>query len=112
MHIFLTSVSLSVYNERLAIVLGLMTLISALAVFFSCRSGLFFLKRIGLSGLTGRRPFQVFIKYHTYYWWIFWIIFLIHLAAAIMHLGFKNSDDPDAYLHIYSVVFGLAAIFP
>jgi hypothetical protein len=37
-------------------------------------------------------------------------MFVIHLLAAIMHLGFKNSGDPDAYLHIYSVIFGVAAV--
>jgi cytochrome b561 len=113
MSFFLTgpiAVSLLVYNERLTVVLGLFTLILALAVFLSCRSGLTLLNKIGLKKLANSKCYQTFFKYHTYYWWVFWLMFVIHLLAAIMHLGFKNSGDPDAYLHIYSVIFGVAAV--
>lgn len=108
--VFLTTVSLSVYNQRLAIVLGIFTLIMALAVFLSCRSGITLLNKIGLKNMASSRGYQTFLKYHTYYWWTFWLIFVIHLLAAIMHIGFKNSGDPDAYLHIYSLIFGSAGI--
>jgi cytochrome b561 len=113
MNAFLTApiaVSLVVYNERLAAVLGLVTLIFALAVFFSCRACLALLNKIGLKKLVASKGYQTFLKFHTYYWWMFWLIFIIHLLAAIMHLGFKNSSDPDAYLHVYSVIFGVAAV--
>jgi cytochrome b561 len=103
------AVSLIVYNERLTVLLGLVTLILALAVFLSCRTGLSILNKTGLKKLTSSKGYQTFLKYHTYYWWSFWLVFVIHLLAAIMHLGFKNTDDPDAYLHIYSVIFGAAA---
>jgi cytochrome b561 len=104
------AVSLVVYNERLAAVLGLITLISALAVFFSCRTCLSVLTKIGLKRFVSGKGYRTFLKYHTYYWWFFWLIFVIHLLAAIMHLGFKNTSDPDAYLHVYSVIFGAAGL--
>lgn len=104
------AVSLSVYNERLAVVLGIMTLISALALFLSCRVCLRILPKIGCQNLIASRGFQRFLKYHTYYWWTFWLIFGIHLMSAIMHLGFGSTGDPDAYLHKYSVIFGVSAL--
>jgi hypothetical protein len=60
MSFFLTgpiAVSLLVYNERLTVVLGLFTLILALAVFLSCRSGFTSLNKIGL-----KKPTQSAIK--------------------------------------------------
>jgi hypothetical protein len=104
------AVSLSVYNERLAVLLGIITLLSALAVFFSCRTGVKILNKIGLKRLVAHKSYQTFLKYHTYYWWTFWLVFVIHLFAAIMHLGFNTAGDPDAYLHKYSVIFGVLAL--
>jgi cytochrome b561 len=104
------AVSLSVYNERLAVVLGILTLLSALTVFFSCRTGIKLLNKTGIKNLVANKSYQSFLKYHTYYWWTFWLVFVIHLLAAIMHLGFNTAGDPDAYLHKYSVIFGALAL--
>lgn len=104
------SVSLSVYNERLAVILGCLTLISALTVFFSCRTCIRLLNKIGLKNVVSSKRYQTFLKYHTYYWWTFWLIFVIHLMAAIMHLGFNTAGDPEAYLHKYSVIFGASTL--
>jgi hypothetical protein len=107
---FLLSVSLSVYSERLAVILGLITLVTALAVFFTCRTGMGLLKRVGLSRITQSRAYRAFNRYHSYYWGLLGLVLVIHLMSAIMHLGFNNSGDPDAYLHRYSVIFGLTAL--
>lgn len=104
------AVSLSVYNERLAVTLGIITLLSALTVFFSCRTGVKILHKIGLKKMVAGQSYQTFLKYHTYYWWTFWLVFVIHLLTAIMHLGFNTTGDPDAYLHKYSVIFGVSAL--
>jgi hypothetical protein len=103
-------VSLAVYNERLAIILGGTTLLSALTVFCSCRFALWLFSQTPWRKLATSAAYRRFIKYHNYYWWLFWLLFVIHLLAAIMHLGFKNLADPDAYLHTYSLIFGLAAL--
>jgi hypothetical protein len=104
------AVSLSVYNERLAVVLGFMTLLSVLTVFLSCRTCVKMLNKIGLKRMVSHKSYQTFLKYHTYYWWLFWLIFVLHLMAAIMHLGFNTAGDQDAFLHKYSTIFGVSAL--
>jgi hypothetical protein len=104
------AVLLSVYNERLAVILGIITLLVALTLFFSCRICIKTLNKIGLQKIVASKRYRGFLKYHTYYWWAFWLIFVIHLLAAIMHLGFNTAGDSDAYLHKYSVIFGISAI--
>jgi hypothetical protein len=107
---FPIAVLLPVYNERLAVILGLITLLLALTVFFSCRIGIKLLNKIGLREMVAGKRYRQFLKYHNYYWWAFWLIFVIHLMAAITHLGFNTAGDPDAYLHKYSVILGILAV--
>jgi hypothetical protein len=104
------AVLLAAYSERLAVILGIITLFTALAIFFSCRICIKILNKIGLKKMVAHKIYRSFLKYHPYYWWAFWLIFVIHLLAAIMHLGFNTAGDPDAYLHKYSVIFGISAM--
>jgi hypothetical protein len=103
-------ISIAVYNERLAMVLGILTLLSGLAVFLSCRTCIKILNKTGFKKMIAGKTFQRLLKYHTYYWWTFWLIFVLHLMSAIMHLGFNTAGDSNAYLHKYSLIFGLSAL--
>jgi len=105
---FLLSGYISVYNERLAIILGLITLSCALATFVSCRSCFSLFNRVGLKSITGTRAYRVFYRYHWYYWWAFLFVFALHAITGAMHVGL-SARDPDVYLHQYVLWSGIAA---
>ena len=101
---------ISQYNERLAIALGLITLLFALATFATCRTCLALLGRLGWKNPTGSRAYRAFYRYHGYYWWGFWFVFLLHALVGTMHgLSVPESVDPDAYLHVPILWLGVGS---
>ncbi len=95
-------------EERLAVALGFVTLVSALATFASCRTCLSFLARLGLKDLMENKWYRAFYRYHGYYWWTFLFALVLHLLTTIMHTGLPTPGDPDAAIHwvILSFAFG------
>jgi hypothetical protein len=89
----------AIYNERLAIVLGLLTLTLAAASFISCRSCLSRLKYLRLPDPTKIKGYSSFYKYHLYYWWAFGVFLVSHVLVAIAHTGLPQAGDPDAGAH-------------
>ncbi len=89
----------SVYNERIAIILGLVTLALLLAVFFSCRTFISFLQRLGLKDPTGNRIYHAFSSRHAYYWWFFGVAVMSHFLISVLHTGLPQNGDPDASVH-------------
>jgi hypothetical protein len=69
---------------RIMFVLGIVNLLTGLAIFFSCRClpG----SRLG-KGLMKYKWYQKFFKWHCYIWWIFWTSVVIHAILAIMYAG-------------------------
>jgi cytochrome b561 len=96
-----------VYEERLAIVLGILTLVSALAAFISCRTCLGWLTRLGVKDITQNRPYAWFYKWHLYYWWSFGVFVVAHLMVAVVHTGLPQAGDPDAPVHWWILGLGL-----
>lgn len=107
--LFSPSGYIGVYNERLAIVLGMITLVSALAIFASCRQFITLFTRLGWKNLVEAGAYRSFYRYHSYYWWGFWFVFVLHALTGIMHTGLNTTTDPDAYLHLYVLWSGLGA---
>lgn len=72
---------------RAIFVLGILNLVAALLVFFSCRC-------LGSANLGKKlmkyRPYQRFYKYHCYVWWVFWPSVTVHAFLAIMRLGWPG----------------------
>jgi hypothetical protein len=101
-----TSVNVVVYNERLAIILGFITLAFTLAALFSCRSFLSFLNRMGVKDPLGNSFYRVFFKYHSFYWWGLVFALALHLLVGVMHIRYNDPADPDAYLHPYIFLTG------
>ncbi len=99
--LFLQSGYIGIYNQRLAITLGLTTLFFALTIFASCRSCVTLLDRVGLKNLTGSGAYKTLYRYHSCYWWTSWFVFSLHLITSVMHTGLPAAYDPDAYLHWY-----------
>ncbi len=79
---FQISGNVGLYGERLAVALGFVTLVSALATFSSCRSCLSFLGRFGLKSPIERRWYRSFYRYHGYYWWAFLFVLVLHLFVS------------------------------
>jgi hypothetical protein len=106
--------TVAVYNERLAIILGIVTLLLALFTLASCRSCWMWLNRSGFRGLSQTRPYQTLYKSHTYLWWTFTFFIAMHLMVGSMHAVYSIiPNDPDAYMHwriIFSGVGGFALI--
>jgi hypothetical protein len=98
-------------GERLTVVLGYVTLTAVLAVIFSCRSFVSLSSHLGVKDVLKNRTYRLFYQFHSYYWWGFWFVFVFHLYMAGMHIFMIPAEpDPDAYLHWYSLGFGLGAV--
>jgi hypothetical protein len=97
----------AVYNERIAIVLGFLTLISALAVFVSCRTCVAWLRHLGMKDPSTTRGYSVFYRFHLYYWWAFGMLLVVHPIIAILHTGLPQAGDPDANIHWIILGIGL-----
>jgi hypothetical protein len=69
---------------RILFVLGIVNLVTGLAIFLTCRClpG----AKIG-KNLMKRRWFQAVFKYHCYIWWIFWASVIVHTLFAIKYIG-------------------------
>jgi len=101
--------NIGIYNERLTVILGFVTLAAALATFVSCRSCLSFLGRLGWKIPTESGPYRAFYKYHGYYWWVFILGLTLHFLAAVMHTAIPAPGDPDAPIHWAILGFALGA---
>jgi hypothetical protein len=86
------------YNERLAIVLGFITLLLALAVLASCRVVPIVMNILHKDPMQSHF-YQTFYKWHAYLWWVFGTMLLLHLSTAFIHTGFPVPGDPDAPIH-------------
>jgi hypothetical protein len=100
----------SVTNERIAIILGFITLTLALTVFASCRICLMTFKRLGLSKPLESAAYQRFYSFHSYYWWLFGVFLLSHLSQALIHTGLPQAGDPDAGAHWIILGFGFCGM--
>jgi hypothetical protein len=95
----------TIYNERLAMVLGVATLLMAVASFISCRSCLSWLKYLHLEPMK-IKGYASFYKYHLYYWWAFGVFLISHILVAVVHTGLPQAGDPDAGAHWVILAFG------
>lgn len=89
----------AIYNERLAIVMGLATLLLGISLFLSCRVCISWFGLLGLKGLAQTKGYLFFYKRHLYYWWAFGILLVSHIMVSTLHTGFPQSSDPDAGVH-------------
>jgi cytochrome b561 len=89
----------AVYSERIAIILGITTVVLALAAFLSCRAFVSLLTKLGVKHPTRNRIFRSFYGYHLYYWWGFGVAVLSHVIMAISHTGLPQAGPPDAGVH-------------
>ncbi len=99
----------AVFNERAAIVLGLIAVASLAATFLSCRSSLTFFKSLGWKSASQNRIYQRFYKYHVVYWWAFAVVALSHITIALMHTGLPDPSDPDAPIHWAILALGVSS---
>jgi len=95
------------YDERVAIILGFLTLLFMLIVLVSCRSFMSLLSRLHLEKFLGSKAYQSFYRYHATYWWLFGVLLLAHIMIAVMHTGLPQAGDPDASIHWAILLLGL-----
>jgi hypothetical protein len=95
-----------VNGERIAIILGLITLLLALAAFASCRTCLSWLNRAGIKNLPKSKAYQSFYKYHAVIWWLFGVSLISHVFMAMGHTGLPEAGDPDAGSHWLVIIPG------
>jgi cytochrome b561 len=98
-----------IYNERVAIILGVLALTCGLATLGSCRSCVSFLQHLGWHKPLNTKGYQFFYRYHTYYWWAFGILIVSHIIMAVSHTGLPEAGDPDANVHWMILFLGLAS---
>jgi hypothetical protein len=97
--LFDSDAGISFVNERVAIILGLITLLLALASFISCRSCLSWLNRFGVKNLLNQKGYLAFYKFHSIFWWLFGVSLVSHVFMAVGHTGLPEAGDPDAFSH-------------
>lgn len=98
--------NVDIYNERIAIILGLLALVLALAIFASCRVFITILARFGINNIAQNRAYQSFNHYHLLYWGLFGAALVSHLTMSILHTGLPQSGDADAGTHWMILSFG------
>jgi hypothetical protein len=69
---------------RLLFILGIVNVVTALALFLSCRCLPTW--KIG-KNLMKHKWYQNYFRYHCYIWWIFWASVIVHAILAIKYLG-------------------------
>jgi len=68
----------------LIIVLGILSIVSGLLIFMSCRC----IPGWKLtSGLMNSAIYKRFFKTHCNIWWVFWALVVIHAIVAILYLA-------------------------
>ena len=97
------------YGEKLAVALGFLTLVSAIATFTSCRSFIGLFRFLHLHDPLNVKYFQPFYKYHTYYWWLLLLALFLHFTTALIHVELPTPGDPDALIHWIILGFAIAA---
>ena len=105
--LFLAAGNIAIYNERLTIILGLITLLFALAAFTSCRCYPSLLTRLRLKDPSESGWYQTFNKYHAYYWWMLWLVLVLHVITALMHTELPAFGESEASIHRYILGTGL-----
>jgi len=100
----------SIYSERIAIIFGFITLVFALAIFFSCRTFVSLMTKLGVKNLLQWKPYKKFYQYHLYYWWLFGIAVLAHVIMGTIHTGLPKSGDPDAGIHWSILILGAVSL--
>jgi len=74
----------SIAVARLIFILGIVNLITGLAIFFSCRC----IPGAKIMGkMSKSTAYQRFSRYHCYIWRVFWPAVLIHAILAIAFFG-------------------------
>lgn len=95
-----------IYNERIAIILGVTTLAFGLAAFASCKTIISLFNHFGWGNPTGNKTYRSFYRYHSYYWWLLGVFLVAHVFVAIFHTGLPQAGDPDAGIHWIILGFG------
>lgn len=109
--LYQVSAQTAIYSERVAIVLGFVTLVLVLALFVSCRTFVSLVTRLGAKDPSRLEVYRRFNKYHMYYWWFFGVSVLSHVMMATLHTGLPQAGDPDAAIHWTILILGLFGAF-
>ena len=99
----------AMYEERVAIALGIITLIAALLTVTTCRSFLNLLHRLGVSQPLDSKPYRSLYNSHVYYWWVVLGGLVSHVTMAIYHTGLPVAGDRDTPIHWAILGLGLAS---
>ena len=97
------------FDERLAVALGFISVVSALAAFTTCRSFITLVMKLGFKDPLQVKWYKAFYKYHGYYWPALWISLVLHVILALLHTQLPQIGDPDAVIHLYILVAGLVS---
>jgi hypothetical protein len=100
----------AVYNERLAIILGFITLLSVVLTAITCRSFISLLSGFGIKRPLDSTLFSKIYNLHPYFWWGLWIVLLLHILVAIFHLEIPTPDDVDAFIHWVILALALLSL--
>jgi hypothetical protein len=98
------------YSERVTVVLGYITLVSAIATFGTCRTGVSLFGRLGLKKATDAGWYRQLFKLHGFYWWGLVMGSILHLMSALMHTGIPSAADPDGSIHRIILATGGASL--
>ena len=99
----------ALYNEQLAVALGLLTLVAGIGLFSSCRTCVSLLGRLGVKQPLEKPLFKRLYGFHPYFWWAFVMFLVLHVATAFFHTGFPIKGDPDAGIHWWILGLGFAS---
>jgi hypothetical protein len=99
------------YSERVTVILGYLTLASAVATFGTCRTCQSLLNRFGIfKRVAGPDWYRALSRLHGFYWWGLVMGAVLHLMSALMHTGIPGAGDPDGSIHRLVLATGGASL--
>jgi hypothetical protein len=92
--------------ERITVLLGFLTLTSALAVVASCRTIPALFKKIAKKDLLTNEGYQSFYFLHGFFWQAFFLLLAVHLVLGLTHLSMLTMGAEEIRTHLTILGFG------
>jgi len=100
----------AVYEERVAIILGITTAALVVLIFVTCRLFINLASRTGIKNIAKNRVYHFVARYHATYWWILGVALVSHIIMGVGHTGLPARGDPDAGVHWTILGLGFGAL--
>jgi hypothetical protein len=105
--------NLDIYIHWLILLLGIIILLSIIAIFTTCRSFASYFNLLNAKGNTSNRFYRKYYRYHSIYWTILLYALILHLMVTTIHVRLPVAGEPFYSAHqivFYSSIINLVLV--